>query len=108
MSIFSWLQAVVLSTVSLTSLKKLKYRRGASVTLVLKSGESAEYFIPQARATYNLPTRVFVFWVFFNSADPYATHDSVLLYFALIFLQFETSNFLRCDFIDGCAITLKQ
>ena len=40
-------QTVVISAVPLTILKKLKFKREVSVTLVLKSGESKEYLTPQ-------------------------------------------------------------
>lgn len=42
-------QAVVISAISLTTLKKLKFRRGASITLVLKNDENKEFLTPQVR-----------------------------------------------------------
>ena len=54
--VLTFVQAVVLSAVNLTSLKKVKFRRGASVTLVLKNGESSEYAIPQVSSSLSLAT----------------------------------------------------
>lgn len=41
-------QAVVVSAIPLSNLKKLKFRRGASVTVILKNDEAKEFLTPQA------------------------------------------------------------
>lgn len=40
-------QTVVISAIDLRTLSKLKFRRGSSVTLVLKGGENREFLTPQ-------------------------------------------------------------
>lgn len=40
-------QTVVVLAIPLSSLKKLKFRRGASVTVILKTDEAKEFLTPQ-------------------------------------------------------------
>lgn len=40
-------QTVVVLAIPLSSLKKLKFRRGASVTVILKNDEAKEFLTPQ-------------------------------------------------------------
>lgn len=42
-------QTVVVLAIPLSSLKKLKFRRGASVTVILKTDEAKEFLTPQVR-----------------------------------------------------------
>lgn len=46
---FSWLclQTVVLTAIDMRDLAKLKFKRGASVTLVLRDGDVREFLTPQ-------------------------------------------------------------
>lgn len=41
------LQTVVVLAIPLSTLKKLKFRRGASVTVILKNNETREFLTPQ-------------------------------------------------------------
>ncbi|CAM9977697.1 unnamed protein product, partial [Scytosiphon promiscuus] len=46
-------KAVVVSAIPLASLKKLKFRRGASVTVILKNDEAKEFLTPQASTFFS-------------------------------------------------------